>query len=55
VEGRKNIRRGVGLGLTFCKLVVEAHGGDIWIEDNPEGGSIFKVTLPIINLEQMAE
>ncbi len=40
-------RRGSGLGLNFCKLVVEAHGGSIWIEDNPQGGSIFAFTLPI--------
>jgi PAS domain S-box-containing protein len=35
------------LGLTFCRLVVEAHGGKIWIEDNPGGGSIFAFTLPV--------
>jgi signal transduction histidine kinase len=33
-----------GLGLTFCKLVVEAHGGRIWIED-AEPGTVFCVTL----------
>lgn len=47
VEGRRKVRRGVGLGLTFCKLVTEAHGGQIWIEDNPIGGSIFAFTLPV--------
>ena len=40
-------RRGSGLGLNFCKLAVEAHGGSIWIESNPEGGSIFAFTLPM--------
>jgi PAS domain S-box-containing protein len=39
--------RGVGLGLTFCKLSVEAHGGRIWVEDGPEGGAAFRFTLPV--------
>jgi signal transduction histidine kinase len=43
VQGR---RRGTGLGLTFCRLAVEAHGGQIWVESNPEGGSIFNLVLP---------
>jgi K+-sensing histidine kinase KdpD len=47
IRGRVGRRRGSGLGLTFCRLVVEAHGGDIWIEDNPQGGSIFSFTLPL--------
>ncbi len=46
IEGRRKVRRGVGLGLAFCRLVVIAHGGRIWIEDNPEGGSVFAFTLP---------
>ncbi|MDX2161071.1 MAG: GAF domain-containing protein [bacterium] len=47
VQGRTGSRRGSGLGLTFCRLVTEAHGGRIWIEDNPGGGSIFAFTLPL--------
>lgn len=46
VQGRTSSRGGVGLGLTFAKLTVEAHGGRVWIEDNPGGGSIFAFTLP---------
>jgi signal transduction histidine kinase len=46
VEQQHGSRRGTGLGLAFCKLAIEAHGGKIWIEDNPGGGAIFAFTLP---------
>ena len=37
-----------GLGLTFCKLAVEAHGGKIWVESKGEGrGWTFRSLLPI--------
>jgi signal transduction histidine kinase len=40
-------RRGFGLGLTFCKLTIEAHGGTIWVEPGPgDKGSCFAFTLP---------
>jgi signal transduction histidine kinase/putative methionine-R-sulfoxide reductase with GAF domain len=55
VKGRRGARRGIGLGLTFCKMVVEAHSGDIWIEDNPAGGSIFSFTLPVAVLSRFDE
>ena len=38
---------GSGLGLAVSKGLVEAHGGHIWVEDRPGGGSIFRFTLPV--------
>jgi PAS domain S-box-containing protein len=38
--------KGVGLGLAFCRLAVEIHGGDIWVESEPENGAEFIFTLP---------
>jgi len=40
-------KRGSGLGLAFCKLVVEAHGGQIWIESSPGRGTQAHVTIPL--------
>jgi len=36
-----------GIGLAISKKIIESHGGTIWVEDNPEGGTIFFVELPI--------
>jgi signal transduction histidine kinase len=46
VEVHKTTGTSFGLGLTFCRYVVEAHGGRIWVEDAPGGGSLFQVELP---------
>ena len=47
VPGLVGRRRGSGLGLTFCRLAIEAQGGKIWMEPRPGGGSIFMYTLPV--------
>jgi signal transduction histidine kinase len=47
-EGKKqNYRVGSGLGLTFCKMVIEAHQGKIWVDSAPGRGSEFFFTLPM--------
>ncbi len=39
--------RGTGLGLAFCRLAIEAHGGHIWAENNAGPGATFRFTLPV--------
>ena len=37
---------GMGIGLSICRTIIEAHGGRIWCEPAAEGGTIFRFTLP---------
>jgi signal transduction histidine kinase len=44
-DRRKHLRTSRGLGLVFCRLAAEAHGGTVWVEDNDPQGSCFCVQL----------
>jgi two-component system sensor histidine kinase KdpD len=47
-RGRKlTSERGLGLGLAICRIIIEAHGGKIWVENYGDGGAAFRFTLPI--------
>jgi two-component system, sensor histidine kinase and response regulator len=53
VETReKRMYGSTGLGLAFCKLAVELHGGKIWVEDRNGRGSIFRFTLPLSEVKK---
>lgn len=44
-------RSGMGVGLSVCRTIVEAHGGRIQAEPNPGGGTVFRFTLPAVSAE----
>lgn len=45
--GKADSRRGLGLGLSLCKSIVDAHGGEISVSDNKPHGAVFSFTLPL--------
>jgi PAS domain S-box-containing protein len=51
VTGRHR-ERGSGLGLAYCRLAIEAHGGRIWASTEPGWGAVFGFSLPVLNETQ---
>lgn len=47
IRGDDNVHAGTGLGLSIAHAIVAAHGGRMWIETTPGGGSTFIFTLPV--------
>jgi len=45
----KKSLKGSGLGLTICREIIKAHGGEIWAKNNDEGGTTISFNLPIRN------
>ena len=46
-------RQGMGVGLSISRTIVEAHGGEIWLEPNPEGGTVFRFSLRAVSKEEV--
>jgi len=48
-------RTGMGVGLSISRTIIEAHGGRIWAEENPGGGTRFCFTLPAVREEELSD
>jgi len=38
---------GMGVGLSISRTIIDAHGGKLWVDDNPDGGATFRFSLPV--------
>jgi two-component system sensor histidine kinase KdpD len=54
-RGKFSREGGVGLGLTICRGIVEAHGGRIWVENRSGGGAIFRFSIPLTDEQPPAQ
>jgi two-component system sensor kinase FixL len=48
-------RNGMGVGLSISRSIIDAHGGRIWAEPNPGGGTVFRFTLRVVDSEEMID
>jgi len=48
-------REGMGVGLSISRTIIEAHGGKIWAESNPGGGTIFRFTVRAVTQEEVGD
>jgi two-component system sensor kinase FixL len=46
-------QQGMGVGLSICRTIVESHGGQIWAEPNPDGGTVFNFTVRGVRKEEV--
>ncbi len=47
--------QGMGVGLSISRTIIEAHGGRLWAEPNPKGGTIFRFTLKVLTREELTD
>ena len=48
-------RHGMGVGLSISRTIIEGHGGQIWADANPGGGTVFRFTLRGVNKEDIGD
>lgn len=48
-------RHGMGVGLSISRTIIESHGGRLWVEPNPGGGTVFRLTLKTFGNEDVRD